>query len=205
MERVKRSVLPVVWRLRQWVRALTRTWGVGLWISGLALLIVAGALKFTTYQRAQTAYWQTEQANLEQRTQRQEPISMAPIQDQSRLRLQAFENLLLPHDDIPEAVGDLLRLAEDEGLSIKRGEYRAQVEPKGMFLRYRINLPVEGKPESVNRFMTKALLKQKYLALNQVQFKREGLTAARMEARIQWEFLARLPAGAMAVAPRSAP
>ena len=110
-----------------------------------------------------------------------------------RSRLKDFEDFLLPHEDIPMAVQELLKLAEAEQLAITRGEYRPQVDQQGQFLRYRMTLPVKGDAQAIYRFLQSALRARKALALESVQFKRERIEATVVEARIQWVLLTRLP------------
>jgi hypothetical protein len=105
----------------------------------------------------------------------------------------AFERLLLPHEDIPQAVGQVLRLAQERGVSIKQAEYRAVPDLQGGFLRYRIELPIHGASEAVYRYLFDALLAHPYLALEAVQFKREGSETKELDAKVRWVLLARLP------------
>ena len=110
-----------------------------------------------------------------------------------RVGLQAFDDRLLAHDDIPSVLQDVLRLAEAQGLVAQRGDYRAQADVAGHFLRYRMSLPVRGAAPAVHRFMEAALLAQPSLALESVQFKRDRIESTDIEARIQWVVYAKLP------------
>lgn len=116
-----------------------------------------------------------------------------PKPSAARDRLRQFESLLLAHDDIPAVVEDVLRRAEDEGLLIQRGDYRPQVDLQGGFMRYRMSLPVAGKPESIHRFIQSALVAHRSLALESIHFGRERMEAGQIEARLQWSLLTRMP------------
>jgi hypothetical protein len=179
------------WKLRQWRAALKRSFGA--WESFLLGFFLVGilALGGLTYRQRQLEDWQSRLAALPAADSVRLPAVQPP--DSDRQRLLAFEQNLLPHQDIPFALQDLLRLAEDEGLTIRHAEYRVQIEPRGRFMRYRISLPVQGTSEIVNRYIYAALLAQKNLALESVQLKRENLDSLDMEARIQWVLLTHLP------------
>jgi hypothetical protein len=110
-----------------------------------------------------------------------------------RGRLDAFEKILLPHEDIPVLVQDILQLAENQGLLVQRGEYRPQADAAGNFLRYGMSLPVKGDAAAINRFIQAALRTHQALILESVRFKREQIGAHEIEARVQWAVLARLP------------
>jgi Tfp pilus assembly protein PilO len=112
----------------------------------------------------------------------------------ARDRLHQFESHLLAHDDIPSVVEDVLRRAEDEGLSIQRGDYRPQADLQGGFMRYRMSLPVAGKPAAIHRFIQAVLVAHRSLALQSIHFGRERMEAGQIEARLQWSLLTRLPA-----------
>jgi uncharacterized iron-regulated membrane protein len=178
------------WKLRQWKARVRRSFGAWEAILLGFLLIGILALGGVMYQQRLFEDWQTQTAALPAKN----PVKVSALPlDSDRQRLLAFEQHLLPHQDIPFALQDMLRLAEEEGLTIRHAEYRAQAEPRGGFMRYRINLPVQGKSETVNRYIYEALLAQKNLALESVQLKRETLESQNLEARIQWVLLTRLP------------
>jgi Tfp pilus assembly protein PilO len=138
-------------------------------------------------------------------TQRRAELSQAahrftaPAQAQdlsdARSRLRQFEGYLTKHEDIPVVVEDVLRRAEDEGLSIQRGDYRPQIDGPGGFLRYRMNLPVTGKPDAIHRFIQAALAAHRSLALESIHFGRERMESGQIEARLQWTLFTGLPAG----------
>jgi hypothetical protein len=112
---------------------------------------------------------------------------------EGREKLKSFEQNLLPHAKIPVVVQALLRLAEDDGLSIRRGDYRLQADAGGGFVRYQMTLPVKGTAPAIHHFIQAALLDHSALALESVQFKRERIESSEIEARLQWVLLTALP------------
>lgn len=107
--------------------------------------------------------------------------------------IKAFEGILIPYENIPNIVRSVLQLAEDEGLSIERGEYRAEPEQNGRYLRYKMNLPVKGRSSAIYKFMRAVLLTHGNLTLDGLQFKRESIGSEIIEAKIQWVVLSHLP------------
>lgn len=194
MEAVKSKLDRGAWEAARLIRATTRRIGVGGWavMALIAVAVAAGQAERGLAERA---------AGLVAPPPQPAPLRLfeggvqPEPEDDGRVRLQAFERHLLPHEDIPVALQDLLGLIEKEGLVALQGEYRPQPEPPGGFLRYHINLPVKGPAVAVQRFIQAALRTQKTLVLQSVQFKREHADSNDVEARIQWVLLTRLPEG----------
>lgn len=111
--------------------------------------------------------------------------------DVGRQRLQEFDQLLPAHDHIPDTLQDIFRLADTEGLTLQRGDYKVEPDDQGGFVRYRMTLPVKGDAQAIYRFIRSALEAHKTLALDSIQFRRERIESRDVEARIQWELLTR--------------
>jgi len=181
------------WLAQQGLATMSRIFGVWDW-SLLGVLVLSGCmLILLNLQQRQAHIWETRLSNAQPAPEMRFARPLAKTPDDDRQRLRAFEELLLPHEDIPIAVENLLRAAKEAGLAIRRAEYRAQPDIRGRFLRYRISLPVQGTAENVNQYLYAALLNQENLALESVQLKRENLNSPDLEARIQWSVLTRLP------------
>jgi hypothetical protein len=105
----------------------------------------------------------------------------------------AFEAYLLPSEEIPNTVKELLELSEALQLKVLKGEYRIQEDISGGFMRYRISYPIRGKASIVHRYIEMALFKHKTLALESVQFKRDQIETIEIEARMHWVIFTRLP------------
>lgn len=111
-----------------------------------------------------------------------------------QVRLDAFQSYLLPARDVPGSVERLLALAADKGLVLKTGEYRLEAERGATFAGYRITLPVVGPAAAIQDFLLSALRQHKTLALESVNFKRQRIESAALEARVQFVLLTRLAA-----------
>jgi len=191
---IRDAIIRLGWFLQQRWAVLSRTLGAWDW-SLLAVLLLSGcALLMLDTQQRQAQMWEARSASAKPAPEMRFAKPDTKAANDDRQRLKAFEELLLPHEDIPMAIESLLRAAEEAGLSIRRAEYRAQPDTSGDFLRYRITLPVQGTAENVNQYLYAALLNQENLALESVQLKRANMNSANLEARIQWSLLTRLPA-----------
>lgn len=167
-----------------------RTWHQRLGWSGLVVLVaLALAAAAWAVEREQ------RRAGAVLRRQLAVPaVAVAvPAQDRERQALAAFERQLLPYEEIPVVVQELMVMAERRGVMLARGEYRLQPDVPGGFLRYRIRLPLKGKMSVVYGFIQDALKAQPALALERVQFKRERSDALEVEAGSEWALLVRRP------------
>jgi hypothetical protein len=178
----RRHIRLFVWRFG-WLGVLAL---ICLIASSAALLIEHQQTKSLKRARSAAAYSQTIQSI---------PSDMAKGDSGSKgvTRLQAFDAYLPPHDEIPHVLKNLISLATDSGLLLARGEYKAQAEMQGGFLRYGMTLPVKGDPQAIHTFILTALAQNRTLALEGIQFKREQIESPEIEARIQWVLLTRLP------------
>lgn len=192
-----RGIEKTVWEVFRGSRAFTHRFGVFGWSVLVLFAVGAAAWSVEHQQLAEMGAFQSQLARQEGSKESTPPQIVQRIDAANgadgRARLMAFEDYLLPHKDIPVVVQDLLRLADEAGLSIPRGEYRPQPDPVGGFVRYHMSLPVKGAAPAIHRFIQAALRKQKTLVLDSVMFKRERSTSSEIEARIQWVVLTRLP------------
>ncbi|WAC71447.1 hypothetical protein OU995_17895 [Roseateles sp. SL47] len=179
----------VVWEVKRQGRGLLRRVGLPGVATGALLLLAIGAVAVDRHALVSLEDSQRLLQRLPAERVQLQATAVRP-EDEGRRRLAAFDQVLPAHDEIPQAVGDLLMLAENEGLLVEKGDYRLQLEPQGGFVRYRMTLPVKGDATAVRKFMLDALRSQRTLALESVQFKREAATSRVVEARIQWVLMA---------------
>lgn len=190
---LKRLPERIGWELRAWRGKIVRRFGIGGAVV-MALATIMVVLLGVLIDQRQTLLELTQRRTELSLAAQRFPAPQAPDLSDARSRLRLFEGYLTKHEDIPVVVGDVLRRAEDEGLSIQRGDYRPQADGPGGFLRYRMNLPVTGKPDAIHRFIQAALAAQRSLALESIHFGRERLESGQIEARLQWTLFTGLPA-----------
>jgi hypothetical protein len=179
------------WEGRRGLRGFTRRFGLPGWIVVCASLVMLMGLTVRDAESDRLAGLRAQLSAKALTADVNRPA--APKALTGRAQLQAFADRLPGHDDIPTAIQDLLNLAEDEGLTMAKGDYRPETDVAGGFLRYRLTLPVKGNAQAVYRYVQRALNKQPTLALETIAFKRERIESVEMEARIQWVMLTRLP------------
>lgn len=181
----------VGWKIRRAVSFHTRKHGVWLWFS-IALFVLAvlgGGVSYFQEHALQKLKGSLGTLNKAQSLAGRN--LQAPSSNESNIK--AFEVLLPPHEDIPDLVRSVLQIAEDEGLTIERGDYQSEMDQQGRFSRYKMNLPVKGPSSSIHSFMRKALVNHKNITLDSLQFKREVVGSEIIEAKIQWIILTKLP------------
>jgi hypothetical protein len=180
----------MAWELRRVAQAFMRRFGK----TGLLICLCMGLVAVSGWIRyAQGVALLAAQKELQAPTGPVLDLKADVSDANGRARLAAFEQVLLPYEDIPDAIRSLFEAARREGLTLSKGEYRPQADVQGGFLRYRMALPVKGDADAIRRFMLSVLDTQKTLGLESVQFKRKGIASREVEARIQWTLFARLP------------
>ena len=188
----------MAWERRRLRAALHQRLGLAGWLT-LALLFLAAGLAW------QQALWRQELAALQSAQQAaaaSPPLAAPsgpaarPALDRGRDRLRDFAAVLVPPQDVAFVVQAIIEQATGEGLLLARGDYRAQPDAPGGFVRYRMSMPVKGPAAAVHRLIVTALRAQPALALENVQFRRDTVEARDVEARIQWMLYVR---------PRAAP
>jgi len=180
----------VAWSGNQWMRLIVRRVGMLGIVWGATAFVLVTLLIVLLKQSGQISLLQIPQDKSREVKVVELPEAMAVARD-----LNDFQKSLLSFSDIPDALRDLIVLAQKKNLVLSRGEYQMQVDQRGQFLRYQMTLPVRGEAQAVERFILEALLQHKTMALEAVQFKREGAAAKELEAKVQWVLMVRLAAG----------
>jgi hypothetical protein len=185
----------LAWEARRLRQALNQRLGLAGWLT-LALLLGAAGLAWQQAQwRQQLATLQSAQLAAPAQTPSAAPSpsgpSARPALDRGRDRLQDFAAILVPPQDVAFVVQAIIEQATGEGLLLARGDYRAQPDAPGGFVRYRMSMPVKGPAAAVHRLIVTALRAQPALALENVQFRRDTVEARDVEARIQWTLYVR--------------
>lgn len=181
-----------IWNARQYCHFSTRTFGVWEWGLMAAGMISLASIASMEYLRTQISSMQSSQTPSTAKSHSQQENDSAPTDAEQRLS--DFEKILIPHEKIPQALGDLLRLAEDEGLLVRRADYRPEEGESDQFMSYRIQMPINGTTESIQRLLRKALQSHRNLILASVKLNRKSAQSDDLEANVQWVFLSQRPA-----------
>jgi hypothetical protein len=178
-----------IWHFKMLWSALSKRIGaltLALWLALISIFLVLTVL---LYVQAGHMKREEERSTVAQSM----PSSRPVIAVGSANELERFQAYLLPHEDIPEVLSLMIGLAANEGLQLAKGEYKIQVDARGKFVRYRMSFPVQGDATKIEQFIHKALAQHKTLALEAVQFKRERIDAAAVEAKMDWVLMTKLP------------
>lgn len=181
----------VTWSTNRAMRGAVRHLGVlGVALGGI-LIVIMMLLIFLVGQSRQISRLKVPQNSVVD-WKMQEPAGAVTIASE----LAEFQRDLLSYGDIPNTLRDLIILAQSNNLVLSRGEYQTQFDTRGKFLRFQMVLPVRGEALAVERFILEALAQHKTIALESVQFKREGRSSRELEAKVQWVLLTQLPGDA---------
>lgn len=154
--------------------------------AGAALLVFAAAWALLVVlpgidarERAQ-ARAQRAEARLASVQRGEVPVSEAPAR-----RLQDFRAGLPVQPAATQAIDRLYAAAEQEKLSLARGEYALVVEPEMALARYQILLPVRGAYPQLRRFLASALDAVPALGLEDLDLQRKQVSDTELEGRIR--------------------
>ena len=82
-------------------------------------------------------------------------------------------------------LGKLVALAENRGLSLNDGEYKATRDKVGKLVRYQMTFPVKGQYPQIRKFLTDLPDSLPVVALENVQFERQKVADPNVEAKIK--------------------
>lgn len=133
----------------------------------------------------------TEVAARLQSTERPAASAAAPSTKPASLvetRMAAFEATLCDAERINTIVGAVFDQATRHELVLAQAEYKLEHDKAGGFESYRVSLPVRGPYPKLRAFADAALAEVRCAAIDDIDFKREGIATAQVEARIQLVF-----------------
>lgn len=175
------------WRLRRLARSLD-------WVAltGIFLALLALGLYFSSVRPLESRRVALNERIAQLRARADSlPKDAKPMQPQSQLA--EFYERLPDARQAPEIASRLHGHAQKAGLRLERGEYRPLVDASGKFVRYQIVLPVEGTYPQMRQFLSAALLDMPGLALDGINFRRQG-AGAQLQAELRFTAFLRRPA-----------
>jgi hypothetical protein len=111
------------------------------------------------------------------------PIPALPLADQ---RLQQFYDALGESRYAEQQVKTLFALAAKNGLSLNQAEYKFAAHKEGLFHTYTIALPIKGPYNAIRPFCEQVLLAIPFASLDEVDFKRDAVTNASLDAKLRF-------------------
>ena len=152
---------------------------------GLCLLLLALGLYATTLpaQRLQLQTLQRQLAKAREPVAANASDSAAPATATERLA--AFHAFLPATSEVPELLKKVFPAAAQQGVRLDVGEYRLLREGSGALTQLQLTLPVHASYPQIRLFLASALQELATLALDSIEFDRQKVGEAAVDARIK--------------------
>ena len=115
-------------------------------------------------------------------------LAGAPAKTLLEERFTAFTQTLGEKRELGTMVGTVFALAEQHGLVLAQAEYKLEFDKAGGFHVYQMRLPVRGAYPRLRGFVDATLARIPCAALDDVDFKRDAIGTAEIEARLRFLF-----------------
>lgn len=170
--------------LRLWARRLyTQLAWPG--VLGIAFIALSFIIWFSWVRPQSIALQNLERENATLKT-RIAQIAKAGIPEQgSQSELERFYSFFSA-TPVTTWLEKLYAAAAAEKLQLDQGEYRLLNDKNGKLLRYQITLPVTGNYVQIRQFIGRALVDVPVASLDDINFKRENISATQLQARIKF-------------------
>jgi len=173
---------PLQQRLRWWSEQLG--WAG---MSAIALLLYVVVAYASAIMPAQQQLLQLEQMFAEQQklTDTQQAQVKAVEESESSKQERFYEDFPQQRD-ISKTLNKLYAAATHSNLTLQRGEYKLKRDSNTQFLRYEIELPMQGRYTEIQRFAYRAMKENPTLAFDEISFKREAASATLVQAKLHF-------------------
>jgi hypothetical protein len=173
------SLKYLVWQLRRLLERL------GLFgVVGLGVLAFCAMLYFSTVLPEQ------KEVKLLQRELSAIPVPPSEKKElMPRDQLKAFYEFFPSANTAPDTL--LAKLHEEafaSGVELDQGEYRVERNEGDRLLRYGVVLPIRGEYLPIRKFLSQSLADIPYASLDKVEFQRQKITDATLEAQVRMTF-----------------
>ena len=170
----------LIWRLRRLARMLN--WPAA---AVLGLLAFEAVLHFSAVTPVldERAKLRSEVVSLDHASAQTRAQSGRPVD--ARAELAAFYGALAQPANAPDLLRRLHRVAREQGLALDQAEYRPVPDADARLTRYQILLPARGTYPEVRRFLVQASADLPGLAIDGINFQRQQIGDAQVEAQIK--------------------
>lgn len=110
--------------------------------------------------------------------------TVLPLEDQ----LAAFYAGFPRERDAADAIGRVAALALRNGLQLQQADYRLDRDRGGKLLRLQMSLPLRGAYPAIREFLATVRSEMRLVSLEQVQFERQKIGDAQVDARLRLVF-----------------
>jgi hypothetical protein len=162
------------------------------WLLWLATLLVAGAAALTVLGTARL-----DQALESRNNELQQLLKIAatPIKTEGApelplidTRFEQFRSVLGDKAEMHRLVALMFTTADKHAITLAQAQYKLDFDKAGAFYTYQVTLPVRGTYPRLRHFVDATLQAAPSAALEDVDFKRDGIGAAATEARLRFVF-----------------
>ncbi len=155
-------------------------------VTGIGLLTACAAFYFSTIQQAQQKLAATRYSAQVLQAQSGQSGQGAGANQRSREEQLAQFYQLFPQDkDLPQSMEKIFNSALSHGIGLEQGEYKVTRDKEGGLVRFQMTFPVKGDYPRIRKYLTALLADIPALSLQQVQFKRQRVGDAMVEANIK--------------------
>lgn len=183
----KAGVVPVPLNAR--IRWIMRRWfdNVGwLGVAAIGLLVVCLLWYFSALRPMQQHLNDVRGsvAELRERTARGDQANLSSMRSPAE-QLAEFYRAFPAERYSPQWLEKLIAIAQQNNLVLNEGEYKTTREKVGRLVRYQIILPVRGQYPQIREFLAAIPAEIPIIALENVEFERENISADTVQARIR--------------------
>ena len=165
-------------------------------VLGVALVLLAAGVTLSVVQVKTTRLAELKRDSASLKTRIEQAAKSGIPETGSQEALAKFYDFFA-NTHLTEWLNKLYAAAEAQKLVLEQGEYRITPDKSGKLARYQITLPVKGSYLQIRQFVAQALADVPVAALEDINFKRETIGTAQLEARIKFTlFLGADSAGA---------
>lgn len=159
--------------------------GLGLpGIVGLGLLVFIGAFYVSTLYPEQRRLEELRPEIAKVRSERSAPAD-AEGPKSPMDRLAAFYGAFPKPRDVPDLLEKVYAAAARQTLKLEQGEYRVIRDNAGGLNQFQLTLPVRGSYPQIRKFVDAALIDVPTLSLDSIQFERQKVGDASVDAKIK--------------------
>jgi hypothetical protein len=162
------------------------------WLLWLAALLVLGAAALAAFGTARVDEALEDRNNELQRLLK---IAATPVKTESApdlplidRRFEQFRSVLDDKAEMHRLVSLMFTTAEKHAITLAQAQYKLDFDKAGAFYTYQVTLPVRGTYPRLRHFVDATLQAVPSAALEDVDFKRDGIGMAATEARLRFVF-----------------
>lgn len=160
-----------------------------LWLTALLVIGAAGLTVFGTTRQAEVlASRNNELQRLLKVAAMPRKVESAPDLPLINQRFEQFRSVLADRTEMHRLVALMFTTAEKHAITLAQAQYKLQLDQAGAFYTYQVTLPVRGTYPRLRHFVDATLQAAPSAALEDVDFKRDGIGMAATEARLRFVF-----------------